>query len=89
MQSVEHPTRARGPSLVSPSADSGMAVVNYWGKYVLLVYCIGGLSVSRNSVGRLTDSSDMTTAVYSGCITTKQQQTQNSPEIKIHPVGWS
>ena len=44
-------------------------------KYVheVLVNCLGGLSMPRKSVVRLTDRSDMTIAVYRGRLTTKQQ----------------
>ena len=53
-------------AFVSPSADSGGAVVSYWQKYVheVLVNCLGGLSLPRKSVVRLTDCSDMTVDVY-------------------------
>ena len=65
-------------TFVSPSTDSGRAVtvVGYWGKYVhkVLVNRLGGLSLPRKSVVRLTDRPDMTSAVYCGCKTTKQQQ---------------
>ena len=39
-----------------------------------LVNCLGGLSLSRKSVVRLTDRPDMTLDVYYGCKTTTQQQ---------------
>ena len=60
-------------AFVSPSADSGGAVVSYWQKYVheVLVNCLGGLSLPRKSVVRLTDCSDMTLDVYRDV---KQQQ---------------
>ena len=43
------------------SADSRRAVVSYWQNYVrfVLVNCLGGLSLPRNSVVRLTDGPDM------------------------------
>ena len=46
-----------GHTFVSPSADSRRAVVSYWRKYVheVLVNRLGGLSLSRKSVVRLTD----------------------------------
>ena len=52
------------------------AVVSYWQKYVheVLVNGLGGLSLPRNSVVRLTDRSDMTLDVYRGLKTTTQQQ---------------
>ena len=62
-------------TFVSPSAFSRRAVVSYWGKYVheVLVNRLGGLSLPRKSVVRLTDHSDLTLDVYRGCKTTKQQ----------------
>ena len=56
------------------SADSRGAVVSYWRKYVhkVLVNCLGGLSLPRKSVVRLTDRPDMTLDVYCGCKTTTQ-----------------
>ena len=52
--------------LVSPSADSRMAVVSYWRKCVheVLVNRLGGLSLPTKKVVRLTDHSDMNSAVY-------------------------
>ena len=65
-------------TFVSPSADSRGAVVSncYWRKYVheVLVNHLGGLSLPRKSVVRLTDRPDMTLDVYRGHKTTKQQQ---------------
>ena len=51
-------------------------VVSYWQKYVheVLVNHLGGLSLPRKSVVRLTDRPDMTLDVYHGRKTTKQQQ---------------
>ena len=46
--------------------------------HVVLVNRLGGLSLSRKSVVRLTDCSGMTLAVYLGCKTTTQQQQQNA-----------
>ena len=61
---------------VSPSAFSRTAVASYWRKYVheVLVNCLGGLSLPRKSVVRLTDHPDMTFNVYRGRKTTMQQQ---------------
>ena len=63
-------------TFVSPSADSRGAVVGYWRKYVheALVYRLGGLSLPRKSVVRLTDRPDMTLDVYRGRKTTTQQR---------------
>ena len=58
--------------------NSGLrrAVVSYWRKYVheVLVNRLGGLSLPRKSVVRLTDHPDMTLDVYRGPKTTIQQQ---------------
>ena len=53
-------------------ADSRGAVVSYWRKYVheVLVNRLGGLSMPRKSVVRLTDRPDMTLDVYRGRKTT-------------------
>ena len=84
-QSVGHLTRKSGVlgsipglatySFVSPSAFSRRAVVSYWRKYVheVLVNRLGGLSLPRKSVVRLTDRPDMTLDVYRGRKTTMQQ----------------
>ena len=63
-------------TFVSPSAFSRRAVVSYWRKYVheVLVNRLGGLSLPRKSVVRLTDRPDMTLDVYRGRQTTIQQQ---------------
>ena len=55
-------------TFVSPSAFSRRAVVSYWRKYVheVLVNRLGGLSLPRKSVVRLTDRPDMTLDVYRG-----------------------
>ena len=82
-QSVGHLTRKSGVwvrypvwqhTFVSPSAFSRRAVVSYWQKYVheVLVNRLGGLSLPRKSVVRLTDRPDMTLDVYRGCQTTMQ-----------------
>ena len=65
-------------TFLSPSAFSRRAVVSYWRKYVhkVLVNRLGGLSLPRKSVVRLTDGPDMTLDVYRGRKTTMQQQQQ-------------
>ena len=84
-QSVGHLTRQsrsgfRYPvwphTFVSPSADSRGEVVSFWRKYVqeVLFNRLGGLSLPRKSVGRLTDSPNMTFDVLRGRKTTQQQQ---------------
>ena len=62
------------------SAFSRRAVVSYWRKYVheVLVNRLGGLSLPRKSVVRLTDRPDMTLDVYRGRKTTIQQQQQST-----------
>ena len=89
-QSVGHLTRKSGvlgsiPSLAtysfaSPFTFSRRAVVSYWQKYVhkVLVNQLGGLSLPRKSVVRLTNRPDMTLDVCHGCKTTIQQQQQTS-----------
>ena len=80
-QSVGHLTRKSGdlgsvPGLATyffpPSAFSRRAVVSYWRKYVheVLVNRLGGVSLPRKSVFRLTDRLDMTLDVYRGHKTT-------------------
>ena len=66
-------------TFVSPSSFSRRAVVSYWRKYVheVLVIRLGGLSLPRKSVVRLTDRPDMTLYVYRGRKTTIQQQYNN------------
>ena len=61
-------------TFVSPSAFSRRAVVSYWRKYVheVVVNRLGGLSLPRKSVVRLTDRPDMTLDVYRGRKTTIQ-----------------
>ena len=63
---------ATSHSAFSPSADSRGAVVSYWQKYVqeVLVNGLGGLSLPRKSVVRLTDCPDMTLDVYNNTTTT-------------------
>ena len=62
-------------TFVSPSAFSRRAVVSYWRKYghEVLVNRLGGLSLPRKSVVRLTDRPDMTLDVYRGRKTTNKQ----------------
>ena len=62
-------------------------VISYWQKYVhkVLVNRLGGLSLPRKSVVRLTDRPDMTLDVYRGRKTTIQQQPFSkgiSPQMK-------
>ena len=66
-------------TFVSPSAFSRRAVVSYWRKYVheALVNRLGGLSLPRKSVVRLTDRPDMTLDVYRGRKTTMQQNSKS------------
>ena len=70
-------------TFVSPSAFSRRAVVSYWRKYVheVLVNRLGGLSLPRKSVVRLTDHPDMTLDVYRGRKTTIQQQQTHEQQI--------
>ena len=69
-------------TFVSPSPFSRRAVVNYWRKYVheVLVNRLGGLSLPRKSVVRLTDRPDMTLDVCRGRKTTIQEQGIGTPE---------
>ena len=93
-QSVGHLTRKSGVSVrypvwqhtfASPSAFSRRAVVSYWRKYVheVLVNRLGGLSLPRKSVVKLTDRPDMTLDVYRGRKTT-MQECNNHSIIKVH-----
>ena len=74
------PTHTYNPvwqhTFISPSAFSRRAVVSYLRKYVheVLVNRLGGHSLPKKSVVRLTDRPDMTLDVYRGRKTTKQQQ---------------
>ena len=70
-----------------PSAFSRRAVVSYWRKYVheVLVNRLGGLSLPRKGVVRLTDRPNMTLDVYRGRKTTMQQQQQPSG---YHILEW-
>ena len=60
-QEPEVPGSIFGPAFISPSADSRKAVVSFWQKYVhkVLVNHLGGLSLPRKSVVRLTDHPNM------------------------------
>ena len=71
-------------TFVSPSAFSRRAVVSYWRKYVheVLVNRLGGPSLPRKSVVRLTDRPDMTLDVYRGRKTKIQQQEQQKTNYK-------
>ena len=62
------------PSLAKYFRFSRGAVVSYWRKFVheVLVNRLGGLSLPRKSVVRLTDRPDMTLDVYRGRRTTTQ-----------------
>ena len=78
-------------TFVSPSVFSRRAVVSYWRKYVheVLINRLGGLSLPRKSVVRLTDRPDMTLDVYRGRKTTMQQiiiQTSFSVNV-CSPIG--
>ena len=88
-QSVGHLTRKSGvlgsiPGLATyfrfSFRFSRRAVVSYWRKYVheVLVNRLGGLSLPRKTVVRLTDRPIMTLDVYRGRKTTIQQQQQLS-----------
>ena len=70
---------------MSPSAVLRKAVVSYWRKYVheVLVNRLGGLSLPRKSVVRLTDRPDMTLDVYRGHKTTMQQQQQPGKRFSL------
>ena len=96
-QSVGHLTRKSGvlgsiPGLAIcfhfsiSSVFSRRAVVSYWRKYVheVLVNRLGGLSLPRKSVVRLTDRPDMTLDVYRGRKITMQQQ--QHIVFELHPL---
>ena len=63
-------------SFISPPPDSSRAVVSYSRKYVhkVLVNRLGGISLPRKSMVRLTNHPDMTIDVYRGHKTTQKQQ---------------
>ena len=77
---------------ISKSSGSRRPVVSYWRKYVheVLVNRLGGLSLPRKSVVRLTDRPDMTLDVYRGRKTTNQQQsTRAAADGLINGVHFS
>ena len=79
-------------TFVSPSAFSRRAVVSYWRKYVheVLVNRLGGLSLPRKSVVRLTDRPDMTLDVYRGRKTTIQQYNcLLSCHCNLNEIAWT
>ena len=93
-ESVGHLTRKSGvlgsiPGLATyycfSSAFSRRAVVSYWRKYVheVLVNRLGGLSLPRKSVVRLTVRPDMTLDVYRGRKTTLQQYNKVSQYLSL------
>ena len=67
------------------TTDSRRAVVSYWRKYVheILVNRLGGLSLPRKSVVRLTDRPDMTLDAYRG--RKQQQHNNNNNDVKATP----
>ena len=90
-QEPEVPALIPGPAthFRFSSADPRRAVVSYWRKYVheVLVNRLGGLSLPRKSVVRLTDRPDMTTAVYRERRTTTHTDihTYNHKLVKAPP----
>ena len=70
-------------SLLLASANSRGAVVSYWQKDVheVLVNCLGGLSLPRKSVVRLTDRPNMILDVYRGRKTTEEQQHHQTGQL--------
>ena len=75
-------------TFVSSSAFSRRAVVSYWRKYVheVLVNRLGGLSLPRKSVVRLTDRPDMTLDVYRGRKTAIQTRLDNGSSVSKKAV---
>ena len=78
-QSVGHLTRkldTQSGHILPFSADSRRAVISYWRKYVheVLVNRLGGLSLTRKSVVRLTDRGHKTT-------TTKKNTTVRCSDV--------
>ena len=55
--------------------------------YEVLVNRLGGLSLPRKSVVRLTGHPDMTLDVYRGCKTTTQQQILVAKELRCNKNG--
>ena len=70
---------------------SRRAVVSYWRKYVheVLVNRLGGLSLPRKSVFRLTYRPDMTLDVYRGRKTTIQQQQRKNLLFCLHSLHFT
>ena len=75
----------RPNTFVSPFADSKRVVVSYWRKYVheVLVKRLGGLSLPRKKVVRLTDHPDMTMLFT---VDVKQQQQKQQQSVSYYPV---
>ena len=75
-----HPNQPTKP----PSADSRRPVVSYWRKYVqeVMLNHLGGLSMPRKSVVRLTDRPGMTSAVYRG--RNRKTQPTNQPFLYMY-----
>ena len=70
-QEPEVPGSIIGPAthtFVSPLANPRRSVFSFWQKYehLVMVNRLGGLSLSTNSMVRLTDHPVMTVAVYRG-----------------------
>ena len=72
-------------TFVSPSTDSRGAVVSYWRKFVheVLTDRLGGLSLPRKSVVRLTDHPDMNLDVYGGQKTTTTKLMKPEPKENL------
>ena len=72
-------------TFVCPSADSRGTAVSYWRKHVheVLVNRLGGLSLPRKTVVRLTDRPDMTLGVYRGRETTTQQHQHLKEHVDV------
>ena len=96
-QSVGHPTRKSGvlgsiPGLATYFCFSfrffKKAVVSFWRKYVheVLINRLGGLSLPRKRVDRLTDCPDMTLDVHRGRKTTMQQIEGISKSILLNSI---
>ena len=75
---------------MSRASFSRRAVVSYWRKYVheVLVNRLGGLSLPRKSVVRLTDRPDMTVDVYRGRKTTIQQYNNEPGKNEADPMDY-
>ena len=104
IQEPEVPVRypVRPHTFVFPSSESRRTGVSYWWMYMyvheVLVNRLGGLSLPRKSVGRLTDRPDMAMDVYRGQNTTqkhiprpRQRSTKrqsNKHTLKQCPSTW-